>query len=247
MPALSVVDAGKQMALRDAVAFQLVSHDHPRHILQTLQQSSEETLGSVGITPLLNQNVEQDADLIHRAPEIVLHALDSDEDLIEVPLVPGPWPAMAQAAGKRLAKFLAPAPHGLIGDYDAPLGQKQFDVPQAEAEHVIQPDCVANDLRGEAMAVAWVGGGFMPPILSVSALAAQAGYRDNASREQRRDCRVTTGGNAVGQTEANPNPSPQRVIRPDDGDEKCAVQTSVDVSHRSPNNFRRDAPACGES
>jgi hypothetical protein len=30
------------------------------------------------------------------------------------------------------------------------------------------------------MAVVWVGGGFMPTILSVSALAAQAGYRDNA-------------------------------------------------------------------
>jgi hypothetical protein len=44
---------------------------------------------------------------------------------------------MAQAAGKRLAELLAPAPHGLIGDDDAPLGQKQLDVPQAEAEHVI--------------------------------------------------------------------------------------------------------------
>jgi hypothetical protein len=44
---------------------------------------------------------------------------------------------MAQAAGKRLAELLAPAPHGLIGDDDAPLSQKQLDVPQAEAEHVI--------------------------------------------------------------------------------------------------------------
>jgi hypothetical protein len=39
---------------------------------------------------------------------------------------------------------------------------------------------VADDLRSEAMAVVRLGGGFMPPILSVSALAAQAGYRDNA-------------------------------------------------------------------
>jgi hypothetical protein len=160
IPALPVFDAGKQMALRDTVAFQLVSHDHPRHILQAVQQSSEETLGSVGITPILNQNVEHDAVLIHSAPEILLDALDSDEDLIKVPLVPGPWPAMAQAAGKRLVEFLAPSPHGLIGDDDAPLGQKQLDVPQAEAEHVIQPDSVANDLRGEAMAIVWVGWGF---------------------------------------------------------------------------------------
>ena len=66
-----------------------------------------------------------------------LHAPASDEDLIEVPLVLAPWPAAAQAAGKRPAELLAPAPHGLIGDDDAPLGQKQLDVPQAEAEHVI--------------------------------------------------------------------------------------------------------------
>jgi hypothetical protein len=105
--------------------------------LQSLQRSSEATLGSVGITPILNQNVEHDAVLIHRAPEIVLHAPDSDADLIEVPLVPGSWPAVAQAAGQRLAEFLAPAPHGIMGDDDAPLGQKQLDVPQAEAEYVI--------------------------------------------------------------------------------------------------------------
>ena len=48
IPALLVFDAGKQMALRDAVASQLVATINPRHILQSLQQSSEETLGSVG-------------------------------------------------------------------------------------------------------------------------------------------------------------------------------------------------------
>ena len=40
---------------------------------------------------------------------------------------------MAQAAGKRLAELLAPAPHGLIGDDDAPLGQQQFNISKAEA------------------------------------------------------------------------------------------------------------------
>ena len=73
IPALPVFDAGKQMALRDAGASQLVGHDHRRHILQSIQQSSEETLGSVGITPILNQNVEHDAVLIHRPPKTVLY------------------------------------------------------------------------------------------------------------------------------------------------------------------------------
>ena len=34
--ALSVLDAGKQMTLSDAIALQLVGHDYPRYILQTL-------------------------------------------------------------------------------------------------------------------------------------------------------------------------------------------------------------------
>jgi hypothetical protein len=34
--ALSVLDAGKQMTLTDAIAPQLVGHGHPRYILQTL-------------------------------------------------------------------------------------------------------------------------------------------------------------------------------------------------------------------
>jgi hypothetical protein len=56
-------------------------------------------------------------------------------------------------------RLLSSAPHGLIADDDAPLGQKQIDVPQAAAEHVIWPDSVADNLRSEAMAVVWLGGG----------------------------------------------------------------------------------------
>jgi hypothetical protein len=43
-----------------------------------------------------------------------------------VPLIPGSWPAAAQAASKALAEFLAPAPNGLVGDDNAPLSQKRF-------------------------------------------------------------------------------------------------------------------------
>ena len=65
-------DTGKQLALSYAVAAQLVSHDHPRHILQTRQQTPEEPLGGFGIAPLLNKDVEHNAILIHGSPKIVL-------------------------------------------------------------------------------------------------------------------------------------------------------------------------------
>jgi hypothetical protein len=98
--ALSLLGVGKQVALCHAVASQLVSHDHPRHIVQSLQQAPEEALGGFGISALLNEDVEHNAVLIHAAPKIMPYALDPDEHLVQVPLVPGPWPSAAQAVGK---------------------------------------------------------------------------------------------------------------------------------------------------
>jgi hypothetical protein len=69
IPALSVLDAGKQLTLSDAVAPQLVGHDHPRHVLQTLQNPPKEALCRVGIAPGLNENVEHDAILIDGTPD----------------------------------------------------------------------------------------------------------------------------------------------------------------------------------
>src|SRR5208282_5282075 len=136
MSALPVFDIRKQLTFRHTVAPQLVGHDHPRHIVQTLQQASEEALGCCPVAAFLHEDVEYNAILIHGAPKIVLHTLDPDEHLVQVPLVPRPWPSVVQAAGKTLAEFLAPAPHRLIGNDDTTFSQEQFDIAQAEAEHM---------------------------------------------------------------------------------------------------------------
>ena len=158
-----MLDVGKQVALRHAVASQFVGHDHPRHILQTFQQTPEESLGGRRIAAFLNEDVEHNAILIHGAPQITLHALDPDEHLVHVPLVAGSRPSAAQAVSKALAEFLAPAPNGLIGDDDATFSQEQLNIPQAEAEHMVQPDSLADDLGGKAMAVVRVGWWFYAP------------------------------------------------------------------------------------
>ena len=150
---------GKQLALSHTVTSQLISHDYARHILKAFQQPSKETFGGSGIPPWLNENVENDAVLIHGAPKIVLHALNPDEHLIKVPLVTGLWTTAAQAIGKGLAEFLAPAPNGLTGDDDTPLRQQKLTIAKAEAKHVVQPDSMADDFGGKAMAVVRVGRG----------------------------------------------------------------------------------------
>ena len=59
----------KQLALSHAVASRLIGHDYARYLLKTLQQPSEESLRGFGIPAWLNEDVENDAMLIHRAPK----------------------------------------------------------------------------------------------------------------------------------------------------------------------------------
>ena len=114
--ALSVFNTGKRLTPSDAIAPQLVGHDQSRHILQTLQKPPEEALYGLGIASGLNEDVEYDPSLIDGAPEIVLHALDPDEDFVHVRFVSRLWPAAAQAGGKAGRELLAPAPDRLVGD-----------------------------------------------------------------------------------------------------------------------------------
>ena len=53
------------------------------------------------------------------------------------------------------AEFLAPAPHRLIGDGSTTLSQEQLS--QAEAEHMVQPDGLADDLGRKTTTVVRVG------------------------------------------------------------------------------------------
>jgi hypothetical protein len=74
-----------------------------------------------------------------------------------VRLVPGSWPAAAQAICEGLAKLLAPLTNRLMGDDNATFSQKQLNIPPADAEHVVQPHSVTDALGGEAVAVVWAG------------------------------------------------------------------------------------------
>jgi hypothetical protein len=67
------------------------------------------------------------------------------------------WPAVAQAIGETRAEFLAPASHGFVGDDHAALSQDHLHIAQAEAEHVVQPDGMADNLGREPMTIVGVG------------------------------------------------------------------------------------------
>ena len=156
--ALPMLNVGKQLAMSDAIAAQLVGHDDARLILQTLQQSLEKALCGIGVTAWLNQDVEHNPILVDSAPEVVLNTRDPDENVIHVPFVAWPRPSATHAIGERRGKLPAPAPDRLVVDNDAALSQNQLNIPQTEAEDVVQPDAVADNLSGEAVSIASIRG-----------------------------------------------------------------------------------------
>ena len=122
---------GQDRALRRGVAFELVGHDHARHVLQAAQQLAQEPLGGPGIAPALDEDVEHMAVLVHRPPEVVLLAADADEHLIHVLFVARPWPAPLQLIRELPTKAQAPLADALVTDHDAAGGQDRLDVAQA--------------------------------------------------------------------------------------------------------------------
>ena len=105
----------------------------------------------------MDKDIQRNAILIDSTLEIMLHALDLDENLIKMPLISGPWPTTSQTIGKIRTELLAPALYRLVGDIDATLSQDQLNIPQAEAERVVQPDGMADDLGGEPTTIVRVG------------------------------------------------------------------------------------------
>src|SRR4051812_694368 len=155
--ALAMLDPRQDLPLGRAIAAQLVGHDHTGHVVQPLQQLLEEAPGRLGVAPALDQDVEQGAVLVARPPQVVQLAADAEEHLIQVPLVARPWPTPLERVGEGSPEPETPGADALVAHYDAALGQDRLDVAQAQAEAVVEPHRVADDLGREAEAMVGAG------------------------------------------------------------------------------------------
>src|SRR5690348_17632275 len=99
---------------------------------------------------ILHQNVEHDAVLIDRTPEIV-PLVDPEKHLVEMPVIARSRPPSAQLIGEAPAELQAPTADALVGDEHASFGQQQLNIPQAQAEYMIQPHSMGDDLGWEAV------------------------------------------------------------------------------------------------
>jgi len=99
--------------------------------------------------------------LIDGTPEIVACAVDPHKHLVRVPCVPRSRTSASQLIGILLPELQPPLTDRFVR-HNKPMGaQEPFDIALAEAKTEVQPDTMADDLRGEAVAfiaVRWNGG-----------------------------------------------------------------------------------------
>ena len=88
---LAMFHPRQDLALRRAVAFQLIRDDDPGHADQTLEELAEKLLRRLLVPAALHENIQDVAVLIHRAPQIVTLLIDREEDLIQMPFVTRAW------------------------------------------------------------------------------------------------------------------------------------------------------------
>src|ERR1700674_3530406 len=105
------------------------------------------------VTARLKQDVDHVAVLIHRASEILLLSVDSNEDFVQVPNIAEPALTPLQFSGIVGTELMTPDSDCFIRDDDSAFGEKILDVSQAQAETMVNPEGVADDFRRETVTV----------------------------------------------------------------------------------------------
>jgi hypothetical protein len=101
----------------------------------------------------LNQDVDDIAVLIHSTPEILLLAVNSNEDFVQVPNIAEAALTPLQFSGIVRTELLTPESNRFIRDDDSAFGEKILDISEAQAETMVNPDGIADDFWRETMTV----------------------------------------------------------------------------------------------
>lgn len=168
-----VRSARQQLAAGHRIASQPVRHDRPRLTTEAREQVSEEAPSGRCVPPLLEQDVDDLAILVDGPPQVPVLAPDPDEDLVHedrVAVAAVPSPQSPRVPGSEL---VAPEADRLVGDDDSSPGQQVLDVPMAQVEAVVEPDCVLDDLRRKPMAPVGTCSAFHPGIVGSGRLTWQ--------------------------------------------------------------------------
>ena len=95
----------------------------------------------------LHQNVNGVSILIDGPPKILELAPDLNDHLVEKPGVTQSALSFLKLSRIFWPESVAPLPNGFIRDGNATFGQKVFNIPQAQAKAIVQPNCMTDDGR----------------------------------------------------------------------------------------------------
>ena len=105
------------------------------------------------IAAWLQENIYHVSVLVDGAPEILPLTLDCYEEFVQVPDVAQatlPVPKYTDVFGTELSAALS---NGLVRDYDPALCQQILNISEAQAESVVEPNGMADDIRRKSMSV----------------------------------------------------------------------------------------------
>ncbi len=141
-----------EVADRPDVTAQLVGDHDPRRA-KPVDQPLQEPAGGLCITLLLHENVEHIPIRVDCPPKPELHAIDRNNDFIQVPFVTGARPVALDAIGEMAAKPVHPVPDGFPADHHAAFGQQILDICRAQRKPMVSPDGIGDDLAGKTKAL----------------------------------------------------------------------------------------------
>jgi hypothetical protein len=99
------------------------------------------------------EDVDHVAVLIHGTPEILLLAVDSNEDFVQVPNIAKATLTPLQFSGIVRTELPTPDSNRFIRDDDSPFHEKILDISEAQAETMVNPDGIADDFWRKTMTV----------------------------------------------------------------------------------------------
>jgi hypothetical protein len=165
---LGIVDNTRQdRSTGSTIALQLVGDDPEWLLALTAQQSAKEPLGCTLIAAGLQQNIDDITILIDGTPKILLLAVDSDEEFVQIPSITEASPFLLKTSRIVGSEFPAPLSDGFVRNNDSAFGQKTFHITEAQTEAMIDPNGVADDFRRETVSVVTGSGALHEMSLSV--------------------------------------------------------------------------------
>ncbi len=115
------------------------------------EKKAEKLPGRRRVPSFLNEQVQNLAFVIDRAPEPHALARDANDHFVQMPPTSGSLSLAAKIGAVQRAELDDPEPDGFTADFDPTFGEKILDVTKAERETKIEPHGMTDDCGRKTM------------------------------------------------------------------------------------------------